>query len=202
MPKTLVLIVLLVSNLVWAEEPLPPADMLQKQLDSLTSFSADFEQTTYEQDGFLLDEQSGQLLFARPSQLRWEAVAPFAQTLVADGVDIYFYDPDLNQVTIRPWSDDPGQNPAAIFLSDRALVEHFSIAMEDGVFVLTPNSERTSVEKLRLSFDGAVPEFMEILDSLGQITSIRFSEQNIEPEIDPQAFQFLVPENAEVITDG
>lgn len=190
------------SATVAAEDYVSPAELLQEKLAALSSFTASFEQTTLEEDGFLLDEQRGKLYFSRPSRLRWESIEPFEQTLVADGVDIYLYDPDLNQVTVRAWSSDPLENPAAIFVTSETVSAHFSVNLEDDVFVLTPFSETSSVLQLKLGFDDGAPSSLQILDTLGQRTEIVFSEQNLTAIVDAEMFQFTIPDGAEVITDG
>lgn len=195
---------------------------LQMLVDGLESYSADFTQKTYEQDGYLLDEQTGQIFFAPPGRLRWEAKEPYLQTLVADGETIHLYDPDLNQVTVRPWSDDAAQNPAAVFVSKQDLSSHFLIkkgavgdsafgesAAYEGfataasqVFELTPLSPNSSITGLTIRFDLDTPVAMEILDTLGQRTKIEFSNAQLGTELDQALFMFSIPEGAEVITDG
>lgn len=202
MRQVLGFLILFVCGNLAAEGTMSPAETLQTRLLELTSFSASFKQSTHEQDGFLLDEQSGKLYFSRPSLLRWEAEQPFAQTLVADGIDIYLYDPDLDQVTIRAWSSNPLENPAAIFVSEEDVSAHFSIAEEGDSYLLTPFADQSTVAQLTLEFRQGIPTTLEILDTLGQITRIEFSDQEVGPVLAPEMFEFVIPDGAEVITDG
>jgi len=185
-----------------AEEPANAMGSLQAKLAALNTFSAGFKQETKVQDGFVLDEQFGQMHFVRPNLLRWEAKEPFAQTLVADGRHIFLYDPDLNQVTQRNWISDPTQNPAAIFASDALIESHFSVTAADEVFYLKPLSESSSLLELRLRFEGDTPLAMEMDDNLGQTTEITFSDQEVDVSLDPSLFIFDIPEGAEIVTDG
>lgn len=208
MHRTIFVLIFLLSSVFLSFAQAEDASAaLQELVDQLDTYSADFTQTTYEQDGYLLDEQSGEIFFSPPGRLRWEAKEPYLQTLVADGEYIHLYDPDLNQVTVRPWSDDAAQNPAAVFVSRQNLSSHFLIE-EDGsapsgrLFNLTPLSISSSITGLSIRFEDSTPIAMEILDTLGQRTSIEFVNAEVGNELDQALFIFRIPEGAEVITDG
>ena len=197
----IILCILISISAMAAEEP-TAAQQLQAKMTNLTTFSALFSQTTYDADGFLLDELEGRLFFNRPNHLRWEASAPFLQTMVADGENIFLYDPDLAQVTVRQWSNNPSENPAVIFLTGADLSEDFVISNDDESYTLVPRSENTSIFGLSVEFDGDVPSAMLIDDALGQKTQIKFQDSEVGIELDPAMFQFEIPDGVDVITDG
>ena len=60
-----------------------------------------FEQSLIDADGAVLERTSGTLEIQRPTRFRWSYSEPYEQWLVADGVNIWSYDLDLEQVTVR-----------------------------------------------------------------------------------------------------
>ena len=201
--KQIVLIAaMFIAMLVIAVEEQTPAAELQLKMAELTTFSASFTQTTSDTDGFLLDELQGKLFFSRPNHLRWEASAPYSQTMVADGETIYLYDPDLAQVTVRPWSNDPSENPAVIFLSGTDLSNDFVVSFEGDIYTLMPRAESSTIFSLSVSLDEGVPSAMIIDDALGQKTKIEFNDAKVGEELDQSMFQFDISEGIDVITDG
>ena len=181
-------------------------ERLRTHLKTINTYSSGFTQMTYEEDGYLLDETSGTMAFAKPGKLRWIATEPFSQTLIADGEKIFLFDPDLNQVTVRPWSDDPRLNPAVLFVSGDDLTEAFSVLSESTgeveLFQLRPHEEGGAIRQLDVQFEGGLPQQMTIHDSLGQKTEIVFTDGSINQEMPQGHFTFSVPESAEVIWDG
>ena len=171
-------------------------------VDAIAAFSADLEQVTQEADGYILDTQTGNMVFARPNLLRWETLEPFSQTLVADGSHIYLHDPDLNQVTVRSWSSDPAVNPVAVFMASEQLKARFNVSEESDIFYLEPISVDASFQQMRLAFRQGLPAMLAIDDNLGQTTQIEFTNAQVLQSPEESLFKFKIPEGAEIFNDG
>jgi outer membrane lipoprotein carrier protein len=61
-----------------------------------------FEQSLVDADNQIVETSSGTLEIQRPGQFRWSYVEPYEQVLVADGLNVWSYDIDLAQVTVKP----------------------------------------------------------------------------------------------------
>src|SRR5665811_2330801 len=79
--------------------------------DSLNAFikdahtvQAEFSQTLLDKGAQVIQESTGTMLFERPGKFRWIYKTPYEQLIVGDGDKVWFYDEDLNQVTVRPVS--------------------------------------------------------------------------------------------------
>lgn len=182
-------------------------------VSDLNHFQASFEQTVVESDGYVLDETQGVMSFEKPNKLYWNVEEPFPSLLVSDAETLYFYDPDLNQVTLRPWSSDPSENPLAVFVSDTQILDYYSISTSGSdsgsqnntedvsdLYVLTPKSLDASYTELQILFDEKGIASMTVFDTIGQTTSIHFSELE-ENSLPDSPYEFRVPENAELIFD-
>ncbi|MBS1146783.1 MAG: outer rane lipoprotein carrier protein LolA, partial [Proteobacteria bacterium] len=55
--------------------------------------------------GRVTQQASGKMMFARPGKFRWDYVAPYEQVIVSDGVKLWLYDADLDQVTVKSLGD-------------------------------------------------------------------------------------------------
>src|SRR5882757_2163476 len=77
---------------------------LDRFLEGLTSLRTRFTQVVVDGSGKALERGTGTLLVRRPGRFRWEYQPSDAGTrlLVADGVNLWFYDRELQQATVKP----------------------------------------------------------------------------------------------------
>jgi outer membrane lipoprotein carrier protein len=150
---------------------------------------------------------SGTFEFARPGRFRFVYQKPFPQTIVADGQTLWLYDADLNQVTARKQAQVLGSTPAALIASAsdvRALQADFVLAAapdRDGLewVVATPKAKDSSLHSVRVGFRAGALVMLDILDSFGQQSSLRFSGFQANAPLAASSFQFKPPAGADVI---
>ena len=94
-------ILLVASSQVWADA----ASDLKEKLSSVNVFSATFAQTVYDSKGKELQKASGSLLVQRPNRFNWHTTSPDESLIVADGKDVWVYDPFVEQVTALKMKD-------------------------------------------------------------------------------------------------
>ncbi len=70
---------------------------------------------------------TGTFVFARPGKFIWTYVKPYEQLLQADGDQLFIYDKDLNQVTVKKLGDALGSSPAAILFGSNDLEKNFTL---------------------------------------------------------------------------
>ncbi|MGB7301697.1 MAG: outer membrane lipoprotein carrier protein LolA [Burkholderiaceae bacterium] len=150
------------------------------------------------------DASQGRFAFARPGRFRWEVTDPYPQLLVADGQDVYFHDPDLNQVTVRPMAGALGATPAAILFGTGELDDSFELTdlgLVDGANWLqaTPKVREAGFEQIRIGFQDNIPVAMEVLDAFNRTTRFVFSDMVRNPILAASEFEFSIPEGADVV---
>src|SRR5690606_3793823 len=74
---------------------------LHELLSETKSLQGKFNQVTRDEQGQMVEENTGTFAIKRPGLLRWHIEKPFEQLLVSDGESLWVYDPDLEQVTIN-----------------------------------------------------------------------------------------------------
>jgi outer membrane lipoprotein carrier protein len=150
---------------------------------------------------------SGVFEFARPGRFRFVYKKPFEQTIVADGQTLWLYDVDLNQVTARAQAQALGSTPAALIASAadlKALQADFvlkSDADSEGLewVSATPKAKDSALQSVRVGFKAGELAVLEIVDSFGQKSSLRFNAFKANAALELEAFQFKPPAGADVI---
>jgi len=179
---------------------------LEAFFQGLKTLQADFQQTVRDADGGILQETRGTLALQRPNRFRWDYLAPYRQVIVTDGDKLWLYDEDLEQVTVKDFSAIGG-TPATLLSSERPLTESFEIrelAPAEGLLwvELLPRNADSGFEKIRLGFSDKGLALMELVDSFGQTSAIRFQHLRRNVPLDPQLFAFQAPPGVDIVYDS
>jgi chaperone LolA len=167
---------------------------------------ADFSQTVADKTGRVTQQASGRMAFSRPGKFRWDYTAPYEQVIVGDGVKLWLYDADLEQVTVKSLGDVIAGTPAALLAGDNSIEKYFTLknAGEAGGLEwleATPKNKDTTFERIRMGFKGDVLAQMELDDFFGQRTTLKLSRFVRNPTIVPSRFTFTPPKGADVIDE-
>lgn len=174
-------------------------------LGAASTLQAHFEQTVTGANGVDAGQTRGTMTVSRPDLFRWAVEKPFEQLIVADGRQVWVYDPDLAQAVVRPFDRQLADTPALLFSGDaERIARSFEVKVlgeqgDDLRFELLPRGESALFESLRVSFRGGRLASMFLLDSLGQRTEIRFSQVVLNKPVPAGSFQFTPPAGTDVI---
>lgn len=183
-------------------------------MNSLKSFVKDvrksravFVQILLDKNSKIIQESSGTMQLYRPGKFRWHYEKPYEQMIIGDGKKVWFYDPDLNQVTVRKLDVAIGSSPAALLAGENAIEKNFDLG-ELGLrgklewLEARPKISGGSFESVRLGFTstGTLKKIV-LHDNFGQTTVIIFSKMEKNPYLEPELFKFTPPENSDVISD-
>lgn len=166
-----------------------------------------FEQRVYDGNGRQTETSSGVVMLKVPRQFRWEYQQPFPQLIVADGDQIWIYDPDLEQVTVRKQSYEEQSSPLAVLIDPGELDRQFRTreAGREGELewleLLPKKPDDAPFEKARLAFGANGLAQMELFDGLGQRTVLSFADWQRDPSFAGDAFRFVPPPGVEVVGD-
>jgi len=195
---------LLFATVIYAETS--DENHLKRFLGSTQTLEANFKQTLVDDQGIELENSSGVVFLNRPDKFRWDYQLPYTQTIVTDGETLWFYDEDLEQVTIRNVSSSIANTPAAVFGSYEDIDEQFIIidmgTIEKFDWVeLTPRDIDSQYNSIRLGFDDDQLGMMVMFDNLGQVTRIDFTDEIINKKMDDSMFNFQPPQGIDIIDD-
>lgn len=182
-------------------------ERLEEFRNNMRGLRGDFVQNVLDEKLNPLEQSHGTLALKRPNQFRFEYLEPLPQLIVADGQEVWIYDIELNQVTVRAIGDTIGNTPALLLSSDEPLERSFVITElgEQGGLQwvgLEPLATDATYTMIRIGLDASTMQMMEMTDTFGQITQLRFSNLQRNAVLDPVLFQFAPPAGVDVLRDG
>lgn len=180
-----------------------PVETLRGFVRDVKSGRSQFTQTVTSPDGVKKKSSSGSFEFARPNRFRFAYVRPFEQTIVGDGEKVWIYDADLNQVSSRKLGAALGATPAAL-LAGGSLDKDFdltNLAPHDGLewAEAKPKARDGAFQAVRVGFKGKDLAALEIVDSFGQKSLLRFDAFAANAAVTADTFRFTPPAGADVI---
>lgn len=179
-------------------------DQLHQFLSSTRTLKAEFAQTVVGKGGRKPLRSAGLVAIARPGKLRWDIQKPYPQLVVGDGEKIWIYDSELQQVTVRKADKALGSSPAALLSGNNDLEKNFTLreaGEAEGLAWVeaTPKASDSGFDKVRLGFAGGDLKAMELQDSFGQTTLVRFSRLERNPALPATTFKFVPPAGVDVV---
>jgi outer membrane lipoprotein carrier protein len=183
------------------------ASQVEKYLNGLSSWTADFEQTIDDGHGNVLRSAAGRLYLQRPGKFRWDYVKPSEQLVLADGKQIWFYDKDLAQANVRDMDTSLASTPASLLSGSGSISSQFNVTAlpESGGlqwFQLVPKHSDTDFQVVRIGFDKGELRSMFLADKLDQITQLTFFNSKRNEKLAPDLFTFVPPPGVDVIGRG
>ena len=179
---------------------------LENFLQGLDTFSAGFEQILYDEFDEVLGKSVGVLYLQQPGKFHWAYWQPYSQFLISNGVTLWVYDEDLQQVIISDISESIISMPASILTGDADINEHYIFmpaGQSDGIewIELTPKAMQLEYRAVNLGFRGDTLYAMKLFDNLGNKTQINFLDSKRNIALNDSLFELTPPEGVDVI-DG
>jgi len=195
-----------------AEEPAGPAEAavpseLREFFAGIDTIRGEFRQVLFDARGRAVERSFGEFAILKPGRFRWHYTEPYEQLIVADGENIWLYDVDFEQVTVREQTDSLSQSPAMLLGGDADALDAFrylgsySRGGRDWLR-LEPVAPESDFRAVDLSFTGGELELMELTDALGQVTRIEFTELVLNESLEDALFTFTPPPGVDVIGVG
>lgn len=163
-----------------------------------------FTQTTIGPQGATRPGQTGAFAFQRPGKFKWAVQRPYEQLIVSDGKEVFQYDPDLAQVSVRNVDQVVGTSPAAILFGSGNLDDSFDVTVlpgKDGLDWLRakPRNADAGFTHVDIGLKDNAPVRLELLDTFGQKTLIDLSDIRSNPVLPAAEFQFSSPAGVDVV---
>ena len=208
MKKLMIVLWFSYSSFVWASTE---GDALKALLEPVTRMEAHFKQKVMNEKGKVLQSTSGTLWLQKPGKFRWEIKGDAARWVVSDGKQVWDYDADLSQVSIRKLFQKEEKLPISFLSGDVSTLEQdFEIktctSTSDTCFELIPKESSNAKDEkqgifqnIQLRFKEKVLIELKTLDQLGQQTVFTFSNVKNNQPIAPTRFQFVPPKGVDVI---
>lgn len=182
---------------------------LDRYLAGLETLRIEFTQRLTDSRGRELQASSGRMLVVRPGRFRWE-IHPLnggeesLQLLVADGRNLWFYDRELEQVTVKPVTAALTATPAMLLSGGTDWREAFDVrsgGRAEGLdwVIVRPKRADAEFREARLGFAAGRLARMDLEDKLGQKASLRFENGVRNARIADAEVSFTPPPGVDVI---
>ncbi|MES2771556.1 MAG: outer membrane lipoprotein chaperone LolA [Pseudomonadota bacterium] len=187
-------------------------EQLQAFLATTRNARADFAQIVRSKNGRAPQASTGVMMFERPGKFRWEIKQPYPQLLVGDGAQIWIYDPELRQATVKKADAALGSTVLGLLAGSnkvrldknfdlRDLGEHDGFAWVEAIPKAEAQSEGSGFESIRLGFSGGQLKAMELLDHFGQTTHLLFARLERNTRLADSLFRFTPPPGTDVLSE-
>jgi len=185
----------------------PAQTPLDSYLTDLKTLRAEFTQTVTDNKGDAIQKAAGSLTIVRPGRFRWELTpdgGDSPQLMVADGKNLWFYDRDLEQVSVKPSSAALTATPAGLLSGEGNVREWFTVkpdGRKDGFdwVLVVPKEPDADFREARLGFGNAELKRMVLKDKLGQTVRLEFFSSERNAPVGEGEVKFSPPEGADVI---
>lgn len=180
-----------------------PGELLQTKLNAISTMTADFNQVVKVKKR-QVSRSSGTMALQRPGRFRWKTIDPMEQLIVADGKNMWVYDVDLEQVTVKKQEKGLG-GTAALFLSgyNDSLAKDFEVSEKDEgnqmVFDLKAKASKENFQRIKLIFTKNNLTALELYDQLGQITLVKLGQIKANEQLATKLFEFKPPKGVDVV---
>lgn len=184
---------------------------LDAYLDHLKTLRASFLQTLADSQGHEIDRASGTIIVQRPGKFSWDihpqsgsGAGTAGQLMVCDGRNLWFFDRDLDQVTVKPVDAALSATPALLLSGAVDVRKNFTI---------TAAGERLGLQWVLVEPHGAEADFREALfgfekgelkrmileDKLDQTATVIFDKVERNASVRAAEVSFAPPKGADVI---
>ena len=173
-------------------------------LTDVVTLQGRFEQSLIDAEGQVVEVSTGTLEIERPARFRWSYAEPYEQWLVADGLNIWSYDVDLAQVTVKPQKEALSNTPAMLLGGAAGALEQFgfegSRVDEATTWVrMRPIDDSSGFNRVELGFVEGQLTGMVFFDNLEQTTVVTLYDLVVNEPVEASYFEFVVPADADLV---
>lgn len=168
------------------------------------SVRANFHQVVTDKQGRKVQEVDGEMQLLRPNKFRWDYRKPYEQQIISDGNQVWLYDTELAQVTIRSLNQSIGSSPASLLAGGADIDKAFKLINAsrkgelDWVSAI-PKDKDSGFDKILMGFQDNKIQEMSLIDSFGHTTKIVFTQVEVNPVLEAKNFLFQVPKGVDVV---
>ncbi|MGI2261428.1 outer membrane lipoprotein chaperone LolA [Shewanella sp. GXUN23E] len=175
------------------------AASLKQKLGHLNAVSADFQQTVTDVNDKQIQQGEGVIALAAPNRLYWHLTSPDESMIVADGKDVWIYNPFAEEVTVMGIDEVIAASPMALLVQqDDKVWQDYNVTQNGDCYQIKPKSLDSQVVGVDVCFNGEQLSQFSILDNQGNTSLFKLRGQRALEAGDNSLFKFTVPQNVDV----
>lgn len=185
--------------------------LIQKQYQSIRSFSGRFKQTSHRTDTDTGPKKAdGLVAYKRPGKMRWLYEEPEEQLLVTNGQTMWLFDPLLENVTVQKLEKITEGTALSFLLGlgnlkadfNRREISQNLLSNQDGLVVeLEPKKSTANLAFIQLNVHPETYDLQSIalMDQQGNYRTIELKNMQYNLVLEDKTFEFKVTDDMEVI---
>ncbi|MCL1144491.1 outer membrane lipoprotein chaperone LolA [Shewanella sp. 10N.261.52.F9] len=175
------------------------ADELKAKLTEVNSLKANFNQTVTDINNKVIQTGEGVFALSHPNQFYWHLTAPDESLIVADGADVWVYNPFAEEVSVMDINQAINASPIALLVhSDDATWSQYTVSQKGNCFDISPKDTDSGVSEVQVCFDANQLTQMVLKDQQGNISDFSLTNQSAIAETDRDLFKFIVPDDVDI----
>ncbi|WP_076411650.1 outer membrane lipoprotein chaperone LolA [Shewanella sp. UCD-KL12] len=183
------------SSSVYADE----SSQLKAKLTEVDTLKANFSQVVTDINNKEIQKGSGVFALAYPNQFYWHLTEPDESLIVADGTDVWIYNPFAEQVSVMDLNQAISASPIALLVHrDEQTWSKYSVTSANGCFDIMPKSSDAGVESVQVCFDDTKLTKMVLKDQQGNVSAFELSSQAPITADERALFKFTLPEDVDI----
>lgn len=207
--------IMLLSTSLLAQQDNKANDILDKVRDGLSALSASFQQYEVDANDRKSEVLTGVVWLRAPDQFKWQYQEPVPQLIMANGKQVWVYDEDLEQVTVKQQRSQ--QNPIYVLLNKELSEKNYQISYDQSTqsthqfgdkqvslqwVKMTPLQSSEEVKEVYLGIRDNQLSVLKLKNQLDNVVVFEFDEVKRNPQLAQSFFTFIVPEGTDVIRES
>ncbi|MEZ9197793.1 outer membrane lipoprotein chaperone LolA [Shewanella sp. 10N.286.54.B9] len=175
------------------------SELLKVKLAEIDNLKANFSQTVTDINKKVIQTGEGVFALAQPNQFYWHLTAPDESLIVADGTDVWIYNPFNEEVSVMDVNQAISASPIALLVHDDVQTwSQYKVTNSDQCFAISPIDKDAGVSEVEVCFNETTLTEMILKDQQGNTSNFSLSEQSKIAENERDLFKFVVPENVDI----
>ncbi len=199
---------LAISTLSVAQNSPTANELLDSVRKDLSALSAKFEQYEVDANDHRSETSTGLVWLKAPDQFKWQYQQPVPQLISANGQQVWVYDEDLEQVTVKQQRSE--QNPIYVLLNKERSEQNYAIVFDQQMTAsdqalqwikMTPKQPSDEVKVVWLGIKDNNLSVLKLQNQLDNTVVFVFDDIERNPTLETGFFTFDVPKGTDVISE-
>ncbi|ABV87552.1 outer membrane lipoprotein chaperone LolA [Shewanella pealeana] len=174
-------------------------DDLKVKLMEINTLKANFNQTVTDINQKVIQTGEGVFALSHPNQFYWHLTAPDESLIVADGTDVWIYNPFAEEVSVMDINQAINASPIALLVhSDDATWSQYDVVNNGDCFDISPRDKDSGVSEVEVCFNQQQLTKMVLKDQQGNTSDFTLTNQTPIAENDKDLFKFIVPDDVDI----
>lgn len=175
------------------------SEELKVKLAEINNLKANFSQTVTDINDKVIQTGEGIFALAQPNQFYWHLTAPDESLIVADGTDVWIYNPFAEEVSVMDVNQAISASPIALLVhSDPQTWSQYQVQNNGQCFEISPIDKEAGVSEVEVCFNELTLTKMVLKDQQGNTSNFTLTDQTHVTESEGNLFEFIVPENVDI----